>query len=41
MKRRCHVCRQEGWVEDYDNTMEMRQRCAEKEEQERLKREAL
>ena len=41
MRRRCSVCRQEVLVEDFDNTMEMCQKCSEKEEQERLKREAL
>ena len=38
MRRRCSVCRQEVWVEDYDNTMEMCQKCAAKKEEEDAKR---
>ena len=41
MRRRCSICRQEVYVEEFDNTMDICQLCAEKAEAERLKREAL
>lgn len=41
MRRRCSICRQEVYVEEFDNTMDRCQKCSEKIEREQLEKEAL